>query len=381
MTPKERVIASIKHREPDRVPTGEWQFGRELLKPVLGREPLFLNGMATSRAFWEGRRKEVIEDWKNGLVEAALKLGWDALLVHLVIDENARVDIPEEISENLWKYPNGAVIRYSEETNRFFTVEGGSLPEAGESPAPEYGDSRYEVIRHVVKELGGTHFIFSSALNGPGKPSLKAPAGPVKNEVENWVDLYQAPDEWLEKKMAGLESASAADGIRAARREGMDGVAYSCDYGSTKAPFLSPEMFRKYVLPFLSAYVAMVHDEGLVCLLHSCGNNRALMDYIVESGVDVYQSIQPEMDIVDLKKRYGKNIALWGGVPAGSLITSSPEEVYRESEKYLDACKPGGGYIFGTSHSVMPGARYENYAAMLKALEDFGSYRGGGEKG
>jgi len=85
-------------------------------------------------------------------------------------------------------------------------------------------------------------------------------------------------------------------------------------------------------------------------------------------------AIQPEMKIIQLKKRYGKNITLWGGVPAGDLITSSPEQVRKSAEMHLRACKPGGGYIFGTSHSIMPGARYENYLAMLEAHKTFGRY-------
>lgn len=98
------------------------------------------------------------------------------------------------------------------------------------------------------------------------------------------------------------------------------------------------------------------------------------MDMIVEAGVDVYQSIQPEMDIKKMKRRYGKNITLWGGVPAGDLITSTPEEVKKEAIDYLNACKPGGGYIFGTSHSIMPGAKYENYIAMLEAWKEYGEF-------
>ncbi len=95
---------------------------------------------------------------------------------------------------------------------------------------------------------------------------------------------------------------------------------------------------------------------------------------IVETKVDVYQSIQTEMDIIKMKKKCGKNITLRGGVQAGSLVCSKREEVCEEAKKYLAECKPGGGYIFGTSRSIMPGAKYENYAAMPEALDEFGRY-------
>jgi len=90
--------------------------------------------------------------------------------------------------------------------------------------------------------------------------------------------------------------------------------------------------------------------------------------------VDVYQSIQTEMDIIALKQRYGKGITLWGGVPAGDLVLGTPEQVRREGREVLEACKPGGGYIYGTTHSVMPGAKHENYLAMLDAWRECAGY-------
>ena len=98
------------------------------------------------------------------------------------------------------------------------------------------------------------------------------------------------------------------------------------------------------------------------------------MDMIVEAGVDVYQSIQPEMDILTMKKRYGKNITLWGGVDSAALITGNPETIFKETKRRLEELKPGGGYIFGTSHSLMPRTKYENYLAMLDAHKKYGNY-------
>jgi len=87
MTSKERVLATITHREPDRVPTGEWGFGREIVEPVLGRGT-YGNQWATEHAFWQGRRDEVIQNWKTGLVKLTEHYRWDAILVHAVIDRD-----------------------------------------------------------------------------------------------------------------------------------------------------------------------------------------------------------------------------------------------------------------------------------------------------
>lgn len=238
------------------------------------------------------------------------------------------------------------------------------------SSAPE--DSELEVVRYVISQLGKTHFIFSAPLSG--HPKLCYEDVVSGGQVEGWVKLYEDPDAFLEGRMKSLKHPDLRHGIEIAKREGIDAIAGGCDYGTNAGPFMSPEMFRKYVLPALAEHVNIVHCYGLKYLHHSCGNNQVLMDMIVEAGVDVYQSIQAEMDIIKMKKRYGGNITFWGGTLAGDLVTSSPEKIQAESQKYLEACKPGGGYIFGTSHSIMPGARYENYFAMLDAHKKYGNY-------
>ena len=63
MTPKERVLMAVAHEEPDRVPTGEWQFGREIVEPILGKGTL-CDQWATKHALWQGREKR---DAVNGV--------------------------------------------------------------------------------------------------------------------------------------------------------------------------------------------------------------------------------------------------------------------------------------------------------------------------
>ncbi len=374
MTPKERVLTAIAHRQPDRVPVGEWEYGREIVEPVLGRDTLFHCGVKTVRAYWEGRRDEVVGQWKRGLVELAHRLGWDAVLVHLCLDRRTPVEVPEQTSEKTWRDSLGNTLTYSRETDRILITKRGDAPPTATSPAPSCPDdlqpteSELEVVRHVVGALGKTHFLFAGALIG--HPRLGFSDASV-SEVENWVRLYEDPEAYREGFLNSVASERSRQGVETAKREGLDGVAWGCDFGYNAGPFLSPAMFRRAVLPGLSTYCDLVHSQGLVMLLHSCGNNQLLMDSIVEAGVDVYQSIQPEMNIIEMKKRYGTRITLWGGVPAGDLVTGTPEQVKQTGLRMLAACAPGGGYIYGTSHSIMPGARYENYLAMLDAHREY----------
>ncbi len=96
----------------------------------------------------------------------------------------------------------------------------------------------------------------------------------------------------------------------------------------------------------------------------------------VEIGYDCYQSIQPtaDMDIAEVKKKYGRKIALWGGVPVEEMVGGTPEQVRRSVRRAMEVAKPGGGFILGTSHSVAVGSRYDNFMAMLDEHAKLASY-------
>jgi len=378
MNSKERVLNTINHIEPDKVPIGEWDFGKELAWPALGRESYYPLTLKQTKAYWEGKRDQVINDWKTGLVKLVQKLNWDAVLVHLNIGKDTPIEVPEQIKENKWRDKHGNILLYSEDLDRICLMEKG---EPGSIPVPpatsvkktnEPDDSELELVRHVVKELGKTHFIFSAPLWRHPKLAYEDIAS--GGQVEAWVKLYEDPEAFLERRMKALKAPECKRGMEIAKREGVDAIAGGCDYGTNSGPFMSPDMFKKYIQPALAEHVRIVHSFGMPYLHHSCGNNQELMDMIVEAGVDVYQSIQAEMDIIKMKKRYGKNITFWGGTLAGDLVTSTPEHIEAESRKYLEECKSGGGYIFGTSHSIMPGSKYENYLAMLDAHKKYGNY-------
>lgn len=381
MTSKERVLTALAHEEPDRVPIGEWEYGPEIGAPVLGDEAEWLGGMSSCRALWEGRRDELIDQRKRGLVRLARHYGWDAVLVHLVIDAATPIDVPEPDGEGKWCTAEGDTLTYSAVTDRLFVTKRAPRPpqppvEPSLEPSPpapfvQPTEGELELVRHVVGELGETHFLFSAALSG--HPALHYSDLSV-SEVEQWVRLYEDPDGFRDGYLAALETPTLQAGIANVKREGLDGVAWGWDFGCTQGPFMSPDLFRRCIQPFLAGLAEIAHRNGLVLLLHSCGNNTPLVDMIVEAGVDVYQSIQTEMDIIALKRRYGKSLTLWGGVPAGDLVLGTPELVRTRARECLEACKPGGGYIYGTTHSVMPGAKHENYLAMLDAWREWGRY-------
>ena len=187
-------------------------------------------------------------------------------------------------------------------------------------------------------------------------------------------------DEALTKAKPDADGAKPAEG--AAKTDarhaelGFDAVFWGTDYAYNAGPFLSPAMFREFILPYAKARTESVHSLGLPVIQHACGNNWALLDFFVEIGFECYQSIQNSagMDLKLLKKRYGRKIALWGGVGVEKLVAGTPEDVAADVRYALRYGKPGGGYIFGASHSIAVGTKYDNYMRMLEEFRRLREY-------
>ncbi|MBS7634071.1 hypothetical protein KEJ34_01015 [Candidatus Bathyarchaeota archaeon] len=95
----------------------------------------------------------------------------------------------------------------------------------------------------------------------------------------------------------------------------------------------------------------MIHTLGLPAVLHSDGNVTPLMEDIVKMGFDGLQSLQPNADIVAVKRAWGDRICLMGNLDLDYLLTlGTPREVEAEVKKLISSVAPGGGFILSTTN-------------------------------
>ena len=144
------------------------------------------------------------------------------------------------------------------------------------------------------------------------------------------------------------------------------------DFAYKTGPMISPDMFRRYVTAYASRRVRTLGKaHSLPVFKHACGNNGELMEQFLEIGYACYQSIQPTagMDLGEVKARWGDRLCLWGGLPVELLVGGEPAEVRAAVRSALEIGKPGGGYIFGSSHSIAVGTKYDNFMAMLDEFD------------
>jgi hypothetical protein len=148
------------------------------------------------------------------------------------------------------------------------------------------------------------------------------------------------------------------------------------DFGTQIGPFISTEAYRELFLPFHKRLNGLIHRESnWKTFMHSCGSVYALIPHFIEAGFDILNPVQcsaTDMDPRRLKKEFGNDIVFWGaGVNTQQTIAfGTPDEVYAEVRERIDIFNEGGGMVFNSIHNIQANTPTENMLAMFKAVHD-----------
>jgi uroporphyrinogen decarboxylase len=153
------------------------------------------------------------------------------------------------------------------------------------------------------------------------------------------------------------------------------------DYGTQRAPMISPKMFRELFKPYLARICDFIHRKApnVKVLLHSCGAVYPLIPDFIDAGVDALNPVQTTaegMDPATLKREFGNDIVFWGGGVKcqTTLDRGSADDVRREVKELVETWKPGGGYVFCPDHDIQENVAAEKILATYQTCQEFGRY-------
>ena len=203
--------------------------------------------------------------------------------------------------------------------------------------------------------------------------------GTFLRRMDNFLmDLVAEPeqverllDALMERHLAVLEQACRAVGDVA------DIIRFGDDLGTNGGPFMSPNTYRSLFKPRHTILCDYVHKNSkMKTFLHSCGSIRALLPDLIEAGYDIINPVQTTcrgMEPDGLKKDFGKDICFWGGGcdTRTVLPTGTPAEVKEHVKRRLEILAPGGGFVFNTVHNILPDVPPQNIVAMFEAIHEF----------
>ena len=330
MTKRERVIAAIRHQEPDFTPHNV-EFTAQAAARMAAFDPEYQHKL-------------------NNHIDSVY---YDGFLT--------------EIAPDFWRDDFGVTWNRTGADKDIGVIEGVCIPEPDLSlyTFPELDEARLRAEYRAMMSRDDGRFKF-----GMIGFSMYERAWTLRGMENLLMDMLTEP-EFVERLLDGITDYNLKV-INLALEYDIDGFHFGDDWGQQKGLIMGPAHWRRFIKPRVARMYAAVKDAGKVVSQHSCGDIEEIFPDLIDIGLDVYQTFQPEIyDMGKVKREFGRDLTFWGGISTQRLLPyASPEEVRRVSGETIRVMGAGGGYIAAPTHAVPGDVPPENVLAMLEVFND-----------
>lgn len=158
-----------------------------------------------------------------------------------------------------------------------------------------------------------------------------------------------------------------------------DVITLADDAAAERAPFISPEMYREFLLPLFKDYTWLATERGIPVNMHLCGRGEDFLPDLIKIGVNSWEPVQLSNDIDGLQKRYGRHLCIGGGWEGRGRLTEldvTDEEIRQSARDSIDRfAGEDKGFFFAAAYT--PGAINDERTAhwnevLQKEVWDYG---------
>jgi uroporphyrinogen decarboxylase len=382
MTSRERLLAALDHRIPDRVPidlggnqSGIHRVAYENLLARLGRcETVEIMDLVQQLA----RPSEAVLE-RLGVdtryVAAGAPASFKGGVVRRERDGRMWEDFEDEFGV-VWSRPEDAPYYFDISHS---PLAGLSLEQIRDYPFPRGGDpGRFAGLRERALRLRReTPYAVVAGISGV----VYEICWYMRGLESLFVDMVERPEVletiidrtlryWLDWFRGFLDEAGDV----------VDVIMIGDDLTGQDGPLFQPRVYRSIVKPRQQALVAYIKSRTRARIwYHSCGSILPYIPDLLDNGIDALNPVQITargMDPASLKARFGDRLTFWGGAvdTQKTLPRGTPAEVREEVRRNLAAFMPGGGYVFANVHNIQADVPPDNVLALFDAAREFGVY-------
>ena len=183
-------------------------------------------------------------------------------------------------------------------------------------------------------------------------------------EPEWCVDMF---NHWLDVDLALFDMMWDA-GYR------FDCIKWPDDMGYKNNQFFSMKTYRELLKPVHKRAIEWAHNKGIKAHLHSCGDINPFIPELIEIGLDALNPLEVKagMDTLEIKKKYGKDLVLHGGINA--VLWNDVDAITAEIEEKVPVLKESGGYVFSTDDSIPNNVGLESFRKVISRVKELGAY-------
>ncbi len=342
----QRLLTALNHQEPDRLPHLElWVTNQAVYEYVLERNLDYKIGDAA-----EGGQSITPEDD----VEFAQRLGQDAVVCNFNWRPNNVFELAEDGTRH---YVNGTIK---------------SLDDLEKLEPPTPLDEQLGHLERYLAAAEGTGVgiianltsFFDSAMLAIGVTDSLYMFYDNRPLLEKLMDILL---DHQEKVMATI-CEQYGDQIAF--------VMINDDIGHNAGLMVHPRMFLEMFPWRMKRLIGPAKKIGKLVLMHTDGKLDNILPILIDVGININHPIEPESnDIFAVKQRWAGKMALIGNVHTPLLAYGTKEQIEAVVKEYCQKLAPGGGYVLGSSTSIMDGIPPENFVAMVEAVHKYGRYK------
>jgi uroporphyrinogen decarboxylase len=383
MTSKERMLKTLRHEEPDRVPfdlngtlvSGIHHIAYNRLREYLGLEEreteLFDRVQGLARVHDDVLERLEVDT--RGVLTGS-PFGWE-----LKLEETPEYEQFTDVWGVTWRRPKPHGLYYDMVAH---PLKGATLEDARRFAWPNPRDeNRLKGIREEASLLSQTESLVVLGTVGMTVGLLQTFQWLLGYE-DSFYSLAAEPEltHYIVQRLAELDIEFWEWAIPYLG-EDIKVVLYADDFGMQTGPVFSYQTFERFFKPWYAKIFQVIKKQksDLFIFFHSCGSSRYIIPDLIESGVDIFNPVQytsSDMDPAKLKRDFGEDLTFWGGgidtqkvLPKGSV-----GQVRDEVRRRIDDFAPGGGFVFNTVHNIQADVPPENIMAMWEALHEYGGY-------
>lgn len=376
MTSRERVLAAIDHREPDRVPTAIWGGPYGMVDEVYLQLVERFGLGEPVKPFRSGHTISYIDDRVLDRLGTDTRYVWPGLM-----PSSPRIVSPDD--PDLFYDSFGQTWRRA---FPYYYALGGILSEAGIDDIdrvvtwPDPADPQWMAgARERAQMLRETtdKFVIARQIVSHGPFQMACDLRDTENFL---MDLALSTD-FVEPLLGRI--TDMIDGLLKAMLTAVGDYVDLVelpgdDYAGNENTIISPGMFRQYFKPILKRFVDTVknHRADLKVMFHSDGYIQPLLGDLVEIGVDVVHPLEPveSMNLGQVKAEYGDKLAFLGSIDISHAMPGIRQDVIEEVQRRIRQMAPGGGYILAPSNHLQADVPPENVITLFEAARQYGRY-------
>lgn len=236
----------------------------------------------------------------------------------------------------------------------------------------EAGNEALAWIPHIMDfetEARGMGFV--NGAGGVAKAPFDILSDTLRGTRGLMADMYRQPDMVL-KALERITPLVIRQGVGGATVQENPVVFMPLHKGADG--FMSDEQFKTFYWPSLKTVLLGLIAEGCVPFLFCEGSYNTRLKYLKQLPKGTCLWIFDRTDMAKVKELLGDTICIGGNVPAGMILTGTPEQVKSYCKNLIDVVGKDGGYIMAIGCAMDQG-KPETVHAMIDFTKQYGVYK------